>query len=245
MPGVRVVDTSHVPLPSGPYSPPGEIIPLSFLDARWIHLRQPVQDLLLYPDSTVSSSFLHLLKSSLTQALSFFYPLAGKLVYWHSTDQLVIDTSSADCGVSVIEAESDLDINRLISEETIDVEAFTKLVPYFSIDKLPTPVFALQITKFVSGGVSVGTALHHAAMDGIGFWRFMETWAALCRENGVPLPSRLSTSHDREVIRHPNKQEIARQFMRLLAPGLPQVKVSILCFFLLYMTGKLCYYLFE
>lgn len=230
MPSVRVVDMSRVPLPPGPYPPPGEIVPLSFLDARWIHLRQPVQDLLLYPDSTLSSSSLHLFKTSLARALSFFHPLAGKLTYWHSTDQLVIDTSSSDCGVSITEAESDQDIRCLASEETIDVEAFTKLVPYFRIDKLPTPVFAVQITRFVSGGVAVGTALHHAAMDGIGFWRFMETWAAICCEDGVLFNSVLRTSHDREVILHPHKEEIARQFMRHLAPGLPQVKVSILSF---------------
>ncbi|KAJ3689869.1 hypothetical protein LUZ61_019033 [Rhynchospora tenuis] len=223
MPGVRVVDMSFVPLLPGPYPPPGDIVPLSFLDTRWIHLQQPVQDLLLYPDSTLSSSSLHLCKTSLTQALSFFQPLAGKLTYWHATDQLVIDSSSPDCGVSVIEAESDLDIHRLINEETIDIKAFTKLVPSFSMDELPVPTFAIQITKFVGGGVSVGTALHHTAMDGIGFWRFMETWAAICRDNGVPFRSHLQTSHDRDVILYPHKEEIARQFMRLLAPGLPQV----------------------
>ncbi|KAJ4803069.1 HXXXD-type acyl-transferase family protein [Rhynchospora pubera] len=223
MSGVRIVDMSFAPLLPGPYPPPGEIVPLSFLDMRWIHLQQPVQNLLLYPDSTLSSSSLHLFKTSLTQALSFFHPLAGKLTYRHATDQLVIDSSSPDCGVSVIEAESDLDIHRLINEETIDIIAFTNLVPSFSMDKLPVPVSAIQITKFVGGGVSVGAALHHAVMDGIGFWRFMETWAAICRDNGAPFQSHLQTSHDRDVILHPHKEVIATRFMKLLAPDLPQL----------------------
>jgi len=36
---------------------------------------------------------------------------------------------------------------------------------------------AVQVTEFV-GGIALGVALNHVATDGIGFFRFMEMWAA-------------------------------------------------------------------
>ncbi|KAJ3681865.1 hypothetical protein LUZ60_014438 [Juncus effusus] len=217
MQGVRIHNKSLVEVPSS-----GEKIPLSFLDARWIHLQQPVQEILLYPNSTLSSSSLDSFKSSLALAVSLFHPLAGKLTYQPSTDQLIVDCLSVGNGVFVTEAESDLNIHQLASEEVYDVESYMKLVPHISMEKLPVAVFAVQITRFVGGGVSVGTALNHCAMDGIGFWRFMETWAKICLNDSTGFPFGLDTNHDRSVILHLEKEEVARQFLRQLAPDLPQ-----------------------
>ncbi|XP_073117396.1 malonyl-CoA:anthocyanidin 5-O-glucoside-6''-O-malonyltransferase-like [Elaeis guineensis] len=227
MPRVLIANQSRVPLPTGPYPPPGDTVPLSFFDTFWIFL-SPVQRLFLYPDAAIpSSSIVDSLRSSLSRTLPLFHPFAGKLTYFPASGDAVIDCSTAATnGVAFIEAESDLDIRRLAGDEIHDFESFLQLVPDLRAHELPAPVLAVQVTAFAGGGVAVGLTALHVVMDGKGLWQFVEAWAAACRLGSAPLVP--VPSHDRVGIKHAGAPEIARQFLRQLAPALPKEVFSLL-----------------
>ena len=83
------------------------------------------------------------------------------------------------------------------------------------------------MTQFVggSGGIALGVALNHAAMDGIGFFRFMEMWAASAVAAGATSSGWTWTEplHDRRFVRFDGDQELARRLLRQAAPDLPRV----------------------
>ncbi|KAG1334507.1 putative Malonyl-coenzyme A:anthocyanin 3-O-glucoside-6''-O-malonyltransferase [Cocos nucifera] len=223
MPCVRILNVSRVPLPPGPYPPPGDTVRLSFFDTVWVAF-PPIQRLFLYPDATLPfASIVDSLKSSLSRTLPLFHPFGGNLTYLPASgDAVIYCSTSAARGVAFLEAESDLDIRRLAQDETHDLESFLQLVPDLGgVRELPVQVLAVQVTEFAGGGVAVGLAAHHAVTDGKGIWRFVESWAAACRGRGDPPgPTPL---HDRAVVRHRTGDEIARLFLRRMAPELPKV----------------------
>nr|CAD1835102.1 unnamed protein product [Ananas comosus var. bracteatus] len=194
MPGVRTVKVSRVPRPKSP----------------------------ALPDAHLSPSSFHSYKSSLSKTLTLFRPLAGKLAYRPASDDVVVDCSFDD-GVAFVEALSDIDVRRIAEDDAHDTGAFLNLVPEIAADEMPVPVLAVQVTAFVGGGAAVGVAIHHAAVDGRAFWRFVEAWAAECRADCRVVPGPLP-SHDRAVIAVPAKDAIAKRYLSFLAPNRPKVR---------------------
>ncbi|KAJ1693350.1 hypothetical protein LUZ63_010048 [Rhynchospora breviuscula] len=225
MVGVRVLEVSRVAVQPGPYPPPGETVQLSFFDSIWVSLPH-VQRLFLYPNTAYVSfpGIVGSLKSSLTRILSFFHPFAGKLTYIPSAARATIDCSASGIceGITFIEAESDLNIHSIATNEVHDLESFVQLVPNITVSELPTEVLAVQVTSFLSGGVALGIAMHHTVADGKGLWQFIEAWATICRTESVP--SGLSPVHDRALIKYPGGDKIAVEFTRKMSPALPKTK---------------------
>ncbi|KAJ3703046.1 hypothetical protein LUZ61_006751 [Rhynchospora tenuis] len=228
MVGVRVLEVSRVAVQPGPYPAPGETVQLSFLDSIWVSLPH-VQRLFLYPNTAdVSfSDIVGFLKSSITRILPFFHPFSGKLTYIPSAARAIIDCSaSAICeGITFIEAESDLNIHLIATNEVHDLKSFVQLVPNISVPELPTEVLAVQVTRFLSGGVALGIAVHHTVADGKGLWQFIAAWASICRTGSMP--SGLTPVHDRALIEYPGGDEVAVQFTRKMSPALPKTKAPV------------------
>lgn len=216
---VRIICTSKIQLPAGTdYPPPGPIVPLSLFDVRWVPF-QPMKTLFLYPNSMVSSSSFDSFKSSLALILPHFHLLAGELTYLLATDDVAI-VCADNSGVTVIEAESDLDICHLASDPTHDIESFFQLVPNTFHEELPMPILTIQFTKFSGGGAAVGISTHHTAMDAWGLWQFIDCWARTCRDSIVP--SGLAPVHNRDVIMYPSKEEIYKEILNARAPNRPK-----------------------
>lgn len=221
---VRTVGTTYVPLLRPP-PPHLEKITLSFFDA-WFLPQPPIQRLFLYEGAGADPtpafpSLLQSLKSSLTDAIAVFFPLAGKLSYLPSTGDVVVDCSPSAVGdgVAFLEAEADGDVRRLSGAEKHDVPAFLRLVPSLEARELPSPVLSVQATRFDDGGVAVGVALHHAVADGHSFWRFMGAWSAAACGRTTPA----APTFDRLAITHPTAAEMARGILRKVTPELPLV----------------------
>ncbi|KAJ4765978.1 HXXXD-type acyl-transferase family protein [Rhynchospora pubera] len=218
---VRIISTSKVQLPTNAgtdYPRTGLTIPLSLFDVRWIPYH-PIKTLLLYPSATVSSSSFDSFKSSLALTLPHFHFLVGDLKYLPSTDDVAI-VCSDESGVTVIEAESGLDICRLAGGSIHDVESFFQLVPNTFHEEMPMPVLSVQLTKFTGCGIAVGISMHHAAMDAWGFSQFVDCWAKTCRDGVVP--SNLAPIHDRAIIMYPGQEEIKKKLLNARAPNLPK-----------------------
>ncbi|TVU38972.1 hypothetical protein EJB05_12369, partial [Eragrostis curvula] len=177
------------------------------------------------------------LRSSLAATLAVFTPLAGKLAATPSGSDLFIDCSpgAVSEGVRFVEAEyaggAD-DLRRLAADAEHDADAFRQLAPAPALEAgaLPAPVLAVQVTRPAGGAdggaaigaVVVGLSMSHVVADGEGMWQFIGAWAAAARGRGGSLLA--GPTFDRAAInRHPKAEEVARAFLRILAPALPTV----------------------
>ncbi|KAF7078221.1 hypothetical protein CFC21_082695 [Triticum aestivum] len=235
-PMVRTRSSTAVPLAAagGAELPdPGRLVPLSPFDAFWVAL-PPVRRVFLFrsPPGVPFSDVVGTLRSSLAQVLPAFHPFAGELTYSPDSRALSIvlpdEREGFPCGgVTFVEAETDLDFERLVEEAAEhDQDALGQLIPDIRRDQLPAPVMAAQVTEFVGGGggVALGVAVHHTAADGRGIWRFFEMWAAAA--SGVEVgqvPAGSVPLHDRRLVRFHGDEEIARLFLQQIAPNLPKI----------------------
>ncbi|XP_070003301.1 uncharacterized acetyltransferase At3g50280-like [Nicotiana sylvestris] len=117
-----------------------------------------------------------LLKLSLSQTLTHFPPLAGRLL----TDQDgYVYISCNDAGVDFEHATAtDIFIRDVIG--SIDVLDHVK--EFFPFDRTVSyqghfrPLLAVQVTE-LADGVFIGCAVNHSVIDGTSFWNFFNTFA--------------------------------------------------------------------
>uniref|UniRef100_A0A453NDU5 Uncharacterized protein n=1 Tax=Aegilops tauschii subsp. strangulata TaxID=200361 RepID=A0A453NDU5_AEGTS len=238
-PMVRTRSTTAVPRAAsgGAELPdPGRLVPLSPFDAFWVAL-PPVRRVFLFRSlpGVPFSNVVGTLRSSLAQVLPVFHPFAGALTYSPDSRALSIvlpdEWEGGSCGgVTFVEPETDLDFERLVEEAAEhDQDTLGQLVPDIRRDQLPAPVMAAQVTEFVGGGggVALGVAVHHTAADGRGIWRFFEMWAAAAAGVEVDrVPAGSTPLHDRRLVRFHGDEELARLFLRQIAPNLPTIPRS-------------------
>ncbi|KAK4431705.1 Spermidine hydroxycinnamoyl transferase [Sesamum alatum] len=127
-----------------------------------IHLYRPPQDW--------SEAISRTLKSSFSKVLVPFHPLAGR---WSRTSGGRLQIECSGLGVPLTEAESEATLDELKEFE------HHQLVP--SVDLEPLPLVAVQLTRFKCGGVCLGVAMSHAAVDGQSASHFYTEWARLAR----------------------------------------------------------------
>ncbi|OEL26078.1 Phenolic glucoside malonyltransferase 2 [Dichanthelium oligosanthes] len=171
-PQLHVVDTALV-APAAPALPPRSL-PLTFFDVKWLHLA-PVERVFLYrlpPDADVAA-ILSALRTSLSQALRAFYPLAGhvRITANKRHHELVYCPGDA---VPFTTAEYDVDIDDLASDGPVRVATLAPLVPQLPKGRA---VLAVQATLLLRG-LAVGVTVHHSACDGASSMHFLRTWAA-------------------------------------------------------------------
>ncbi|XP_020150577.1 anthocyanin 5-aromatic acyltransferase-like [Aegilops tauschii subsp. strangulata] len=192
----RVLRASHVAaLPAG--AALHELsLPLTYLDAVWLHAPL-VEGVFFYPDAT--SDVLSNLTDSLSNALGAFYPLAGRLRLTPGTHNRYELHYQPGDGVTFTVAEYDnhhVGFEELATDGPTEVAKIVPLVP-------PLPeggaVLAVQATV-LRGGLAIGVTVHHAAYDGVSSTHFLRTWAwaaAACSGAGAPEPPFV----DRSIIR--------------------------------------------
>jgi hypothetical protein len=98
-----------------------------------------------------------------------------------------------------------------------------RLVPSLEAPELPTPLLAVQVTRFVGGGDGGGVAVQHAVPDGQSFWRFMDEWSA----PALGQPSAPAPVFDRSAIVHPMAAAMAQRILRKVTPELPLIFIEI------------------
>lgn len=117
-----------------------------------------------------------LLKKSLSQTLTLFYPLAGRL-----KENLFIECN--DEGVDFVEARVNcplLDILR--RPEADDLDQF--LPKEYHVPELASSLesqVAVQINIFSCGGMAIGTCISHKLVDGITHTSLINLWASMAR----------------------------------------------------------------
>ncbi|KAI3979381.1 hypothetical protein MKX01_001573 [Papaver californicum] len=174
---------------------------LSLLDQLCPPLYVP---LLLYytqlPDSTINCNLdnnesssryrCDVLKKSLGETLTKYYPLAGRI-----KDDVSVECN--DEGVDYIEAQvvgRDVSqVIQLIGSGNIDVmEPFLPFEPYgesgftfgLGLDLVSRALLKVQINVFDCGGIIICAYIFHRIADGTSFVNFINDWAATARGGG-------------------------------------------------------------
>ncbi|XP_002526860.2 uncharacterized acetyltransferase At3g50280 [Ricinus communis] len=125
-------------------------------------------------------SLVSLLRRSLSQTLSHFPPLAGRLKT--DSDGYVYITCN-DAGVDFIHASA---THIFIRDVLSPVHVPECVKGFFAFDRMVSynghhsPILAVQVTE-LGDGVFIGCAVNHSVTDGTSFWNFFNTFAELSR----------------------------------------------------------------
>nr|CAB3472321.1 unnamed protein product [Digitaria exilis] len=133
------------------------------------------------------------LKEAMAKALVAFYPLAGRLGV--DSDGRIEISCNGEGALFVVARAAHLTIG-----DVKDLKPSPELRRQFVPRIEPSSVLlAVQVTFFKCGGVALGTALHHVAIDASSAFHFFQTWSAYSRDDdraAVELPC-----HDRTLLR--------------------------------------------
>ncbi|BFG26525.1 hypothetical protein CerSpe_127990 [Prunus speciosa] len=211
---VRVVEVCNVApqpsLPAGSATPPPEALPLTLFDLLWLRFAR-VQRLFFYEISTSfeTTTLVSKLKASLSIALQQFLPLAGSITWPQDSPKPVLTYVQGEA-VSLTIAQSYADFHHLSSRSNfVEAKEYHSLVPELPTSHEKAAALAFQVTIFPNGnGFSVGTAMHHAILDGKSYYMFVKSWAHICKHLGddpsvSALPDQLKPFFDRRVVQDP------------------------------------------
>ncbi|CAN1163157.1 Vinorine synthase [Linum perenne] len=167
--------------PSSPTPPHLKTFNLSILDQL---IPAPYAPLILfYPNtsqyddvSTDTSTKLDALKSSLSDTLTRFYPLAGTI----SHDDLSIDCN--DKGVNFVHARTGCSMTHfLVRPDILSLRKFLPVDPAYVESE--RRVSNLQVTEFACGGIAIGICMSHKILDGFALSTFLKAWTTAARHD--------------------------------------------------------------
>lgn len=173
---VEIVSTENIK-PSSPTPSHLKIFKLSLLDQITPSAYIPVT--FFYPhimsdDTNLNvNQILHKLKVSLSDALSIFYPLAGRI-----KDHLSVDCN--DEGVLFLQAKVNYQLSEFLNPP--DTSLLARLLPVveISMERQNEAVqVAIQVNVFTCGGISIGILFLHRIMDAATLQAFLSCWAAI------------------------------------------------------------------
>ncbi|CAJ1951507.1 unnamed protein product [Sphenostylis stenocarpa] len=124
------------------------------------------------------------LKKSLSDVLTHFYPLAGRV----NGNSTFVDCN--DEGVPYLEARVKCKVVDVIHKPVPG--ELNHLVPFLLYD-ITNITFGVQLNVFDCGGIAIGACLSHQIADGMSFFTFLNCWAAIAREQSeLPNPQFIS-----------------------------------------------------
>ncbi|WRX31496.1 hypothetical protein QQP08_023983 [Theobroma cacao] len=154
-----------------------QFIPLIYVPMVFFYMNQetsiPLTDIIAF-----NSKRSQLLKQSLSETLTLFYPFAGRI-----KDCLSIDCN--DEGAYYVEARVDWSLNEFLRHP--DSSFIPELLPAeasWTATSAGGYVAMIQVTNFACGGIVIGTFLSHMIADGPAATTFLRCWAAVTRKSG-------------------------------------------------------------
>uniref|UniRef100_A0A1D1Z0Y5 Putative acetyltransferase At3g50280 n=1 Tax=Anthurium amnicola TaxID=1678845 RepID=A0A1D1Z0Y5_9ARAE len=126
------------------------------------------------------------LKASLSLALRYFYPLAGRLAVEEASegDGMYVHIDCDDRGAEFVHAAADGVTVADVLAPSDDVPAFVRgffpLDWAVGFDGRTLPLLAVQVTE-LADGVFLGCSINHSVGDGTSFWNFFNAWAEVAR----------------------------------------------------------------
>lgn len=143
---------------------------LSFLDQISPPIFVPLIFFYEKPDKDKDAISNHL-KKSLSDTLTRFYPLAGRI-----KENLFIDCN--DGGIPYVQAKVNCELSKIM--EKPNPVQHNKLLP-LKIDEVNDLLLAVQVNLFDCGGIAVAICISHKVGDGLSYFIFANSWAATAR----------------------------------------------------------------
>ncbi|XBI32554.1 hypothetical protein VPH35_055992 [Triticum aestivum] len=170
---------------------------LSQLDLKMVNRGHTPNVYFYTPHSGAVGNFFDVarLKAAMAKALVPFYPLAGRLGV-DGEGQPEIDCAGQ--GVLFVVARSDLTVDGFVDFQP-SPELRRLFVP--RVEDSPSIMCAIQVTFMGCGGVALGTALHHVAIDAVSAVHFFQTWSGFCRDGDAAAAVLELPCHDRTLLR--------------------------------------------
>ncbi|KAF8378154.1 hypothetical protein HHK36_029491 [Tetracentron sinense] len=172
---VEVISRETI-IPSSPIPHHLSNFQLSFLDQLSPPVYVPI--LLFYPfdDSNTNAEKSNLLKKSLSETLTHFYPLAGRV-----KDNRFVDCNDEGAHYIVIHVNGQLsDVLRQPNDDLL--KQFLPFEAYGSWVGLGTEVIlAIQVNFFDCGGMAMGVCISHKLADASSLANFVSSWSAIAR----------------------------------------------------------------
>nr|QXN66177.1 acyltransferase 2 [Boswellia serrata] len=173
---MRIICEEHIK-PSSPTPQHLKNFKLSLLDQLIPSPYAPI--ILFYPTKgSTSTSLLDipkrsaLLKQSLAETLTRFYPLAGKI-----KDDLSIECN--DEGAYYVETRVNCCLDDFLSQPDLPlVHRFLPCEPVIKESTAGTFVTNIQVNVFDCGGIAIGVCISHKILDGVSLSAFLKAWSS-------------------------------------------------------------------
>ncbi|XP_057781622.1 protein ENHANCED PSEUDOMONAS SUSCEPTIBILITY 1-like [Salvia miltiorrhiza] len=147
----------------------------------------PIQRGLIFHTSHFQSQqhLIQHLKNSLSRALDFFPPLAGRLAATpHDGDTASFFVDCNNAGAEFTHAVAAAVSVSDIVEPSYIPEIVSSLIPISvgvtNYEGISKPLLAVQVTE-LADGLFIGCAANHAVVDGTSFWHFLNSWSEISR----------------------------------------------------------------
>ncbi|CAN1251263.1 Stemmadenine O-acetyltransferase [Linum perenne] len=129
--------------------------------------------ILFYPKHNTSNVSIRL-KSSLSEALSLYYPLVGRV-----RDNFAIHDFHK--GVPFVETRVSCHMYDFLGDQSSLLGSLNNLLPFKTFCMAPEtcPQIAVQVNMFQCGGLALGMCFSHKSHDGTAVSAFLKTWAAI------------------------------------------------------------------
>ncbi|CAL5081024.1 unnamed protein product [Urochloa decumbens] len=137
------------------------------------------------------------LKEAMAKALVPFYPFAGRLGV--NADGRVEISCNGEGALFVVARSSLVAEDVDFSRPSLQLRGM--FVPRIEPSSL---ILATQVTFFKCGGVALGVAVQHAAVDGPSTFHFMQAWSAFSRNGDGAAATVELPCHDRTLLRARN-----------------------------------------
>ncbi|KAL0387836.1 UNVERIFIED_CONTAM: Pelargonidin 3-O-(6-caffeoylglucoside) 5-O-(6-O-malonylglucoside) 4'''-malonyltransferase [Sesamum radiatum] len=137
--------------------------------------------ILFYPSNqVVNGKHVKSLEESLSQVLPLFYPLAGR----YYKDEHYVDCNDEGAEFSI--AEVDCKLHQLIGPE-VKPEQLNPLLPLEigAADEPMDPMLAVQINRFLCGGLAIGICTSHRIFDSCSQATFLKAWSNVAIDRGL------------------------------------------------------------
>ncbi|RAL41671.1 hypothetical protein DM860_008853 [Cuscuta australis] len=159
-------------------------------DLQFLHIGPIQKGLLFRIPSSAAPGFIPHLKTSLSSALAFYPPLAGRFAALPNpvdgTTSLFVDCNNA--GVEFVEAKAaGVTVAAVLDPSNNNVpgivRSFFTLNGIRNVHGISKPLMGVQVTE-LHDGYFIGCTLNHTLADGTSFWNFFRSWSELSR--GLP-----------------------------------------------------------
>ncbi|XP_019168054.1 PREDICTED: vinorine synthase-like [Ipomoea nil] len=163
--------------PSSPTPPSLQRLSFSMLDQLLPSNYVPMA--FYYPDSPTTIS-VQLLKTSLSQILTKFYPLAGR---FHGNNAWI---DCSDQGAAFVVARASCPLSSFLVRGS-EPESARRVLPIGveTNDLFKGCPLLTQVTTFPCGGLAIGVRVCHNICDASSRTAFVNAWAAVCRGGDI------------------------------------------------------------